>query len=304
MTKRTSFNAISRSAAVLAALVLPAQLGAQNGRPDTTLKLETSYAGVTDLEARGAVIGEVAVSRVVADLNVPLPPLAASTMLAADFGYSGFFLDRSGIVPLPGKLESLEAGVAARHRVDEHWSVLARASVGLAGAEGTFSSDGFGVGFFGLATYQFSERFSAGFGFVYGSLSESLPVMPVVGVRWDFMPDWRFTLAFPSTRVSWTASKRLTLHGSLDFDNGSFYVKDDPRPATIGAGRPSVADTVLDYTSISAGFGATYLLSDVLTLDATLGYNFLRTADFDERGYEIEADGGAPITRLSLTYAF
>ena len=291
--------------AALAAVALASPLVAQPAKQSPTLKLESSYAGKTDLEARGAAVGELAVSSVDATLNLPLAPLSESTTLSADFGYSGFFLDRSGPVALPEKLESLDAGLAARHRFDDRWSALARLSAGVAGSEGTFSSDGFNVGLFALANYQFSETFSAGFGFAYNSLSESLPVIPVIGVRWDFAPDWRFTLAFPSTRVSWTVSERLTLRVSLDLDTGSFHVKNDPRPATIGVGgRPDLSDSIVDYTAISAGFGASYQLTDSLTLDATLGYNFSRTADFDERNYEIEADGGAPIARLGLTYAF
>jgi opacity protein-like surface antigen len=295
----------SLALAALAACALAAPLSAQPARPTPTLKVETSHSGETDLEARGAAVGEVAVSRLTAALEVPLAPLSDSTSLGADFGYSSFFLDRSGLVALPEQLESVDAGLSTRHRFDDRWSFLARLSAGVAGSEGSFSSDGFNAGLFALATYQFSETFSAGVGFVYNTLAEELPLIPVAGVRWDFAPDWRFTLAFPSTRVAWTANDRLSLRVSLDLDTGSFHVKDDPRPATIGVdGRPSLRDSVLDYTAISAGFGASYLLTDSLTLDATLGYNFSRTADFDDRNYKIEADEGAPIARLGLTYAF
>lgn len=305
----TSLHSFSRSGLValaglgLAATTFPAH--AQPAPRTPTLTVETSHAGKTDVEARGVALGEVGVTRATASLDLPLEPLSEATTLSADFGYSGFFLDLSGPIALPEKLEALEAGISARHRLDERWSLLARASVGVAGSEGSFSSDGFNAGLFALASYQFSDTFSAGFGFVYNSLSESLPVIPVAGVRWDFAPDWRFTLAFPSTRVTWTANDRLTLRVSLDFDTGSFYVENDPRPATIGVGgRPSVRDTILDYTAISAGLGASYALTEALTLDAAVGYNFSRTADYDERNYEIEADGGAPIGRLGLTYSF
>ena len=289
----------------LAACALATPLAAQSGRPSPKLTVEASHAGKTDLEARGVDVGEVAVSRIVTSVDLPLAPIGQATSLGADFGTSAFYLDRSGPIPLPEKLESVEAGLSARHRFDDRWSLITRVSVGMAGSAGKFETDGLNAGVFALASYQFSETFSAGAGFVYNSLSESLPVIPVVGVRWDFAPEWSFTLAFPSTRVSWTASERLKLRVSLDLDTGSFHVKEDPRPATIGVGgRPDLGDSILDYTAISAGFGASYLLTDSLTLDATLGYNFSRTADFDDRDYKIEADGGAPIVRLGLTYAF
>jgi long-subunit fatty acid transport protein len=300
-----STNKSSLALASLAACALAAPLAAQTGKPAPTFKIETSHAGKTDLEARGAAVGEVAVSRLTANFDLPLAPLSASTALGADIGFSAFYLDRSGPVALPEKLESIETGLTARHRFDDRWSLITRVSVGVAGSEGTFSSDGFNAGLFALASYQFSETFSAGAGFVYNTLAEQLPLIPVVGVRWDFAPDWRFTLAFPSTRVTWTANERLTLRVSLDLDTGSFHVKEDPRPATIGVnGRPSLRDSILDYTAVSAGLGASYVLTDSLTLDATLGYNFSRTADFDDRNYKIKADGGAPIARLGLTYAF
>lgn len=295
----------SLALAALAACALAAPLSAQPARPSPTLKVETSHSGKADLKARSAAVGEVAVSRITAAIDVPLAPLAESTSLSANVGFSAFYLDNSGPVALPEKLESVEAGLSTFHRINDRWSLLARLSAGVAGSSGIYSSDGFNTGLFALATYQFSETFSAGAGFVYNSLSESLPLIPVAGVRWDFAPDWRFTLAFPSTRVSWTVNKRLSLRVSLDLDTGSFHVKEDPRPATIGVGgRPSLRDSILDYTAISAGLGASYLLTDSLTLDATLGYNFSRTAEFDDRNYKIEADEGAPIVRLGLTYAY
>lgn len=300
-TSSLALNALT----ALAACALSAPLAAQPAPPFPTFKLETSHAGKTDLEARDIPVGDVAVSRITAEIDVPLAPLSDSTSLATDLGYSAYFLDRSGPAALPDQLESFEAGLTARHRFDDRWSLLARLSAGIAGSGGAFSSEGFNVGLFALASYQFSETFSAGFGFAYNSLSESLPVIPVAGVRWDFAPDWRFTLAFPSTRVSYAASERLTLRVSLDLDTGSFHVKDDPRPAAIGVnGRPSLADSILDYTAVSVALGATYRLTDSFSLDAALGYNFSRTADFDERNYEIKADEGSPIVRLGLNYAF
>lgn len=307
MNTSTSFDSVKStlSLAALAACFAYAPLGAQPVGKKTTLEIESSYSGKTDLEARGAAVGEVAVSRITAALDVPLAPLSASTSLSAEFGYSAFLLDCSGAVALPERLEGIEAGLSTRHRFDDRWSLLASVSAGFAGTEGAFGSDGFNLGIFALANYRFSETFSAGAGFVYNSLSESLPVIPVVGVRWEFVADWTFTLAFPSTRVTWAVGERLSLRASLDLDTGSFYVKDDPRPATVGVGgRPDLGGSILDYTAISAGLGASYLITDALTVDATLGYNFSRTADFDDRSYEIEADEGAPIVRLGLTYAF
>lgn len=303
---RPAFATSSALAAAIVSTALATPLAAQPaGRPSPSLKIDSAYAGKTDLEARGAAVGEVSVSRFTADLDLPLAPLSESTTLSAGFGYSAFYLNTSGAVALPEQLESIRASLTARHRLDDRWTLLASVSPGLHNAGGKFSSDGFGVGVFALASYRFSDTFSAGAGFTYNSLSESLPVIPVVGVRWDFAPDWRFTLAFPSTRVSWSASERLSLWLSLDLDTGGFYVKNDPQPSSIGVnGRPSLDGSVVDFTSISTALGARYQLTDALGLETSLGYNFSRTADYDERNYEIESDGGAPIARLSLTYSF
>jgi hypothetical protein len=274
-------------------------------RPDNsapTLKVSTLYSGETDLEARGAPVGDVSFSRFSADLELPLAPLSESTRLSAGLGYSGFHLDLGGGAPLPERLESVEARLTARHRFDDRWSLLGTLSPGIHGADGTFSGDGFSLGGLVLASYQVNPRLTLGGGFVFDTLSESMPLMPVVGLRWDFAERWDLTLAFPSSGVSWRASEQLTLRATLDLDVGSFHVEDDPAPGL--ASKPSLRDTVVDFTALTAGLGADYRLSDSLTLSATLGYNFSRTADYDERGYEVESEDGAPLARLGLTYAF
>jgi hypothetical protein len=275
---------------------------AQPGRPAPTLKLSALHSGETDLEARGAAVGDVSFSRFSADLDLPLAPLSKSTRLSAGLGYSGFHLDLGGGAPLPERLESIEARLTARHRFDDRWTLLGTLSPGLHSADGSFSGDGFSLGGLLLASYQVNPKLSVGAGLVFDTLSEAMPIMPVVGLRWDFAEKWNLSLAFPSSGVSWQANDQLTLRATLDLDVGSFHVEDDPAPAL--AGKPSLRDTVVDFTAITAGLGADYRLSDALTLSATLGYNFARTADYDERGYEVEARDGAPLARLTLAYAF
>lgn len=291
------------AACALAALaVAPAAWAENKERPRPTLKLETGYVGDTDLEVGGVPAGELAVTRHTIGVDLPLKPLSDADFLSAGLDYSGFFLDRGMAAPLPDRLESISARLSWRKVLDENWALLTSVSPGLHFAAGDISGDAFGVGVFFLASRRLGENLSVGVGFAYESLSETNPFIPVAGVRWAFAESWRFDLAFPSTRLSYTVNDRLTLRASLDLDVGSFYVEHDPRSGPLTG--PKLGDTILDYTAISTGLGADYRLTDNLTLSGTLGYNFSRVADYDERSYELEAKEGAPTARLGLAYAF
>ena len=296
-----STTSVFRILPILGLAASPA-FAAKSERPQPTLKYESVYAGNTQLEANSVNVGEVAVTRHIASLNVPLKQLSSSTFPSFGLEYSGFYLDKSGDVPLSDELQSLSASLGVLQKLNERWTLISSVSPGLHNAGSSFSTKGFGFGVFALANYKVSETLTLGAGFVYDSLSESIPLMPIVGARWNFANGWEFTLAFPSTRVTYAASSKLKLRASLDLDVGSFHVENDP--GTGAASQPSLRDTVLDYTAISTGIGADYVLTDDLTLSATLGYNFSRTANYDERDYEIEAKDGAPTARLGLTYTF
>lgn len=254
------------------------------------------------MEAGSSRAGEVAVSRVAVAADIALKPLSENTFFSVSVGYADFFFDNSTGTPLPDQLETVEAGLNVRHTLNERWTLRGGLTASFNNADGSFSTDGFALGARLLAIYRFSETLTAGAGFAYNTLSETLPIMPIAAVSWQFAPDWSLTLGYPHTRVTWTANKRLSLYVGLDIDSGSFYVEDDPSPSA--AGKPSLSDTVLDYTAIGAGLGGSYRLTDSLTLEASVGYNFSRTADYDERDYELESEGGAPSYRLVVVYAF
>lgn len=279
-----------------------ATLAAETRKPATEVKVSTLHAGETDLEAGGAAAGDVSVLLFSADLETPLRPLSESTRLSAGFGYRGFQLDPGGGAPLPDRLESIEARLTAFHKLDERWSLLGTLSPGAHAADGAFTTDSLALSGLFLGSYEVSSTLTLGAGLVFDTLSASLPVLPVVGVRWEFVDAWTFTVAFPSSGVSWRASDRLTLRATLELDVGSFYVEDDPAPGL--AGKPSLRDTVVDFTAVSGALGADYRLTDSLTLSASLGYNFTRTVDYDERGHELEAEDGAPMVRLGAAYKF
>ncbi len=299
---RRQLRPLTLAAWTLLGLAPVAALAADPRKPATVAKISTLYAGETDLEARGAPAGDVAVSLFSADLETPLRPLSASTRLSAGFSYRGFQLDNGGGAPLPERLESIEARLSAFHKLNERWSLLGTLSPGAHAADGAFTTDSLALSGLFLGSYEVSSTLTLGAGLVFDSLSESLPVLPVVGVRWEFVDAWTFTVAFPSSGVSWRASDRLTLRATLELDVGSFYVEDDPAPGLVG--KPSLRDTVADFTAVSGALGADYDVTDSLTVSASLGYNFTRTVDYDERGYELEANDGAPMVRLGLAYKF
>ncbi len=304
-----------RIAVLLSAVTLPLAaednpattvVAATGGRPpdaDVKFSLDTALIGQTDLHARNAPAGGISVRRFGAKLSVPLPPLGRSfTRVGLD--YSEHRLDCDAGTPLPDRLKSLSFGFTVIHPLDEHWSLVGSVSPGWHEAGGGFSGHSFGVGVLGIAVRKFSPSLSAGFGFVYNSLSRGTGrAIPIATLDWKPAPDWRVVLGFPRTGVIYTVAKNLTVDFTAEADFGSFYVNADPLPRAPG-NRPPLDRTRLEYQALRVGPGVNWAATPSLSVRLAAGAVPLIKADYHQRNYIARAEQAAPFVGVSLEQKF
>ncbi|BET69459.1 hypothetical protein ASA1KI_43770 [Opitutales bacterium ASA1] len=206
--------------------------------------------------------------------------------MAVFFGLSDRYtdLDISGAVPLPETLHAVGLSVGARRSLADcigpDWSGTVRLGTEFS-ADSSALSDA-GATFTGAVFV--SRRQSDTFSWDLGLLARShgdLPVLPLIGAKWAFAPQWAATLGFPETAVTYRQSERLSLQAGVGLHGGLYHVST--------ARAPGLGDTWLEYSEIRVGITVTYELRENLTL--TLGGGAVVDREFDYYDRDRSVDG-------------
>ncbi len=277
-------------------------IAADNARPTTT-KISFSSSGNTGLDERGQRAGDATVSKLGVEFTRSLPSPGAGLLPSIGIDYDGFFIDRDSGTALPERLQTVGLPISLYKVFDSEWSALAVVAPAFSNAGTSFSSDGFGVNFFGVATYTFGPTLNVSFGLAADTLATDFgALLPVIGTEWKFDPGWTLNLGFPRTDVTWQTTQNLSLAARVEVDYGTFYVKDDPLPGA--AGKPSLADTTLEYTAIRLGVGADYALTKALSVGVSTGVLVSRAADYHDRDYKLESRDATVFAGFAATYVY
>lgn len=290
---------------VLALLaLLPAAAAAQP--PSATMRpgllaayeVESWYSSKQDLDRGAARNGEASVTRFGLSLS-GRHALSAETQFAYGLAYATYELDVTGAA-LPDRLGELSLNLGLMHRLSPTWSLAAFARPGFYSDFEEFNGDSVNVPVLLLATYVVSPELVWSFGLNASAFSDN-PVLPVLGVRWQFARDWTFALGFPRSGFTREISERLALRLGASFAGGNFRITRNlgvPAP-----GVPRLANTYLDFTEIRVGLGADLGLGGDLKLALDVGAVTDRKFDYFDRNYRLDSDTGF-FAALSLKGAF
>lgn len=275
----------------LSTLSMPAQPSATM-RPDllATYDAGWSYSSREDLTRSGARAGEVSVNRFDFSLS-GRTKLTEATSFGYGLAYATNRLEASAAI-LPDELSELSLNLGLVHRYSETWNLAVYLRPGFYGDFDKFNSEAFNAPFLATAAYTPSRELTWLFGLNVNPFSDN-PVLPILGVRWQFAPDWNFNLGFPRSGFTYQFSDSLSLSAGVAFQGGSFRVGRDPRatPLSLPAA-PSLANTYLDYREIRAGFTLNYKLGENLKLTFDLGAVTDRKFDWFDRDYRLDGDAG------------
>jgi hypothetical protein len=195
-------------------------------------------------------------------------PVSETTRLLYGLDWTRHELALTETHSLPGTLKSLSLPLGVSHRFDERWQLLALASPQIAGADGSVSTAGFALPLTALAQYTASPTLTWSFGLRYSSRSD-ISLLPLVGVSWNFAPDWKFELGWPESGLSYKVTPRLTLRANATVQGGAYLLDGDPRLANARTG--ALARAWLDYRELRAGVAASYMLTPAFSLRVDAG---------------------------------
>ena len=246
--------------------------------------------------------GEVSVARAFAGVAAGFrfdPQLGVGLRLA----YEGDFYNFSGdsvLSPAPGvqpwgDVQSVQLGGRVDYAIDRQWRVNAGLFFEFSGESQADAGDSFTVGGTIGATYSFSETFTIGGGALLATrLEESVLVIPLIFIDWDFAEGWKLTNvagpeAYPTgagLEIEWTLNPAfaLALGGRYEFRQ---FRLDDSGPASRAGGVGGVQ-------SLPIWLRAEWRPTESWRLDAVVGVSAFQEYElWDARGIrqsKVDAD--------------
>jgi len=249
-----------------------------------------SYSSKEELTRSGARAGEVSVSRFEFSLS-SRAKLTETISLSYGLAYATNRLNGSARI-LPDELSELSLNLGLMHQYSKTWNLAAYLRPGFYGDFDDLGRDSFNVPLLLTAAYAPTRELVWLFGLNVNTFSDN-PVLPIVGVRWQFAPDWNFNLGFPRSGFTYQFSENLSLSAGIAFQGGSFRVGRDPRATPLSLPvAPSLVNTYLDYREIRAGLALDYKLGEDLKLTFDLGAVTDRKFDWFDRNYRLDGDAG------------
>lgn len=268
------------------------------GQPSATMRpgllssfdLNYSWSSQEDLARGPSQLGQLAVeqSGFSASTRIPWRP---GMLLVAGLAFNSHDFKFDGPLPLPEDLTELSLNLGVQRRLDEHWSLAAFLRPGLYGdLDSGADTDALNAPLLAAATYAPNRTLVWTFGLNVNAFSDN-PVLPVVGVRWTFVPEWTFNLGFPRSGLIWRATDRLEVTGGVWFSGGSFRLTRNLGVPAPGIAR--LANTFVDFREVRAGLALEYALTDRTKLRLDFGAVTDRKVDYFDRNYRLDGDGGA-----------
>ena len=204
---------------------------------------------------------------------------------------------------LPNNLQTISPSFGVDYRLLDQWSVFGGISPRLSMIDNGdhIGSQDFRVGGILGATYNPSRTLSLQFGVVVNPDSLGSPVLPAVGVRWEFADLWTLNFGFPRTSIDHQLLPNLTLSLiKVGFEGGSFHTSKTYGDAM---GRPQLNDRKLQYQEVRVGTGANYAVTESIQVGLTAGAVVYRNFDFKDTAYSQKVDP-APYVQLSVKTDF
>lgn len=301
----------NRLAVIVLAGCVPAVWGAQSGlsaavganAPRVTLSGSATIAGDTDVEAGGVAQGEV--SQREYDANVGIG-FGSNFRIGLGYRLNDLELpDNNTSVALPERLRKVSMTLSYTRRLDDRWTgllLLSPSSNTASGGEWS-DSDGFGATFAAGARWRYSPTLTYTLGLRYDSLARrSYRLLPALGLEWKPGEPWTVTVGFPRTAVSYAVSTALRVSAVMEGSGGTYFVARDPLPGL--AGKPSLANSKLEFYEIRTGLNAAYAFSRATSVGMTVGYVVRRKFDFHAAHYALRSRDGAPYVSVSASVGF
>jgi hypothetical protein len=211
-----------------------------------------------------------------------------------------FDFSRPSATPLPYCLNSIAAVVGADFQIGSDWLGRIDFKPGLYGSDNELRARDFNA----PIELGISYLVSADLQIVVGAgvdINRKYPVIPVVGLRWKFAPDWVLNAVLPAPRLEYSATTSLTLYAGAAFQGDTYRVSD---VSAHTRRERKLNNAVVDYTQIRVGAGTTWSINQHLKLEVEAGFVPVHEFDFHRADTRLRSKEVPPYAGISLKAEF
>jgi len=209
---------------------------------------------------------------------------------------------------MPNTLQSVALTVGADFELSKNWIMRFEASPGIYSDFRDVSGSDFNV----PMVLGFSYLVDSKLQFVFGVMIDPLfsthinglmdsPVLPGVGVRWQFADDWTLSAILPNPEIQYDFNDQWQFFGGGRIKGGTYRVS---KSQGDGVGRQDFNNDVVSYQELRAGLGARYKFHPAITLEAEVGYTLSRSFKYRNEDGLTYDDGSAPYAEIGLKGRF
>ncbi len=205
--------------------------------------------------------------------------------------------------PLPDNLQTLSTSLGAAYKLSSEWALFGAVipRLELIDNWNQIESQEFQLGGALGATYDPNPHLSLRFGVAVNPGAIGTPVLPVLGLRWQFAEPWTLQFGFPRTAIDYQLLPNLRLSPlEIGFNGGSFHTG---KSYGGSVGMAQLNDRKLDYNEIRVGAGADYAVMKNIHVGLTAGAVVYREFDFKDASYSPKAEP-APYVQLGVKVGF
>lgn len=262
------------------------------------INAKASFVDSATTKLYGNDVGDV--SEIHSSIDYVLSPEVTKNFLPRiGASWERFDFNHDGTIPLPNKLQATGAVVGFDATLNDEWLLRFEAKPGIYSDFKDIDMNDVNVPFVVGASWLVDTDLQVFFGMSV-DLFREYPVLPGVGVRWEFAEDWTLMLVPPEPRIIYSIEKDLHIYAGFDIKGMNARVND-----SFGSsrGRNDLNSAVLNLTEIRTGAGATYKVMDSIALNLEGGYMVYRRYDFYRASFHLNSEP-APYVQMSVTGTF
>lgn len=263
------------------------------------LQMEVGYVGSGDVSGSDLNNGEVASIDSLVRYSYG-HRIGRALTLGAGFEWQRFsfgYEDSVGL--LPNTLQSVSAIFSAEMFFSKQWLAFAAVRPGIFSDWADISSDDFSMSGLAITAYRQTDTLTWFGGFTF-DLHRDFPVIPVLGLRWKFAPDWQLELAAPRSSIRYEFMENWEVFGVAGYKGDAYRVGESFGSDSVW---PILNNAWLTYREVRTGAGIKYSWNDSVEFRLEGGAVVWREFNYDSIGVRLTADP-APFVSAGLNVRF
>lgn len=214
--------------------------------------------------------------------------------LQIGFDHDQFLFSRSNSTLFPDSLTSDAAVIAVSYWAGDEYHPLLRLEPGVYYTRNHITKNSFNMPFRVQGGVKVNDQLHLVLGVEIDPFGSSI-AFPIVGANWQVNDQFNVRAVFPKPRISYLPNKSLELFIGGELTGGAYRNGPTRDRRTNNA--------LLDYSDYRACLGMEYDFTNVISLEANLGWNFQRRFNYHRAGPVYNAKG-APYAQLEFKFGF